>query len=113
MQSLTVSPYFSPLVITNPHKPGGATDKKVVTEDIKELKNLLSGIRKEDMFVFGTFLGIPDSRLKNIEKNYSENHQRYLIEVSFNPFVYLLVTLRHKRVSFSISVVYTHLHHFR
>ena len=91
MQSLTVSPYFSPLVITNPHKPGGATDKKVVTEDIKDLMNLLSGIRKEDVFVFGTFLGIPDSRLKDIEQNYSDNHQRYLTEVSFNPFVYISV----------------------
>jgi hypothetical protein len=62
-------------------KKGGATDRKVVTEDIKDLMNLLSGIRKEDVFVFGVFLGIPDSRLKDIEQNYSDNHQRYLTEV--------------------------------
>ena len=97
--SHTVSPCYSVflsscyIIITNPHKQGGATDRKVVTEDIKDLMNLLSGIRKEDVFVFGVFLGIPDSRLKDIEQNYSDNHQRYLTEVSFIPFVYVLVSL--------------------
>ena len=52
-----------------------------MTEDIKDLMNLLSGIRKEDVFVFGTFLGVPDAQLKDIEQNYSSNHQRFLTEV--------------------------------
>lgn len=43
--------------------------------------NLLSGIRKEDVFVFGTFLGIPESRLRDIECNYSGNFPRLLVEV--------------------------------
>jgi hypothetical protein len=57
------------------------TDKKVVTEDIKDLMNLLSGIRKEDIFVFGTFLGVPEPSLRDIELNYSNNPRRQLAEV--------------------------------
>ena len=53
----------------------------MATEDIKDLMNLLSGIREADVFVFGTFLGVPDARMKDIEMNYSHNHQRYLTEV--------------------------------
>lgn len=44
--------------------------------------NLLSGIRKEDVFVFGTFLGVPETRLRDIEYNHSDNLQRFLAEVS-------------------------------
>lgn len=44
--------------------------------------NLLSGIRKEDVFVFGTFLGVSETRLRDIEHNYSDNLQRFLAEVS-------------------------------
>lgn len=58
------------------------TEKKIVTEDIKDLMNLLSGIRKEDVFVFGTFLGVSETRLRDIEYNYSDNLQRFLAEVS-------------------------------
>ena len=57
------------------------TEKKVVTEDIKDLMNLLSGIRKEDVFVFGTFLGVSETRLRDIECNFSDDHQRLLTEV--------------------------------
>ena len=60
-------------------------EKKVVTEDIKDLMNLLSGIRKEDVFVFGTFLGISETRLHDIENNYSDDHQRLLMEVGLLP----------------------------
>jgi hypothetical protein len=57
------------------------TERKVVTEDIRDLMNLLSGIRKEDVFVFGTFLGVPETRLRDIEYNFSDDHQRLLTEV--------------------------------
>ena len=57
------------------------TEKKIVTEDIKDLMNLLSGIRREDVFVFGMFLGIPEPRLRDLELNYSDNLQRLLAEV--------------------------------
>ena len=53
----------------------------MVTEDIRDLMNLLSGIRKEDVFVFGTFLGVPETRLRDIEYNFSDDHQRLLAEV--------------------------------
>ena len=43
--------------------------------------NLLTGIRKEDVFVFGTFLGIPEPALRDIEMNYGDNFQRFLTEV--------------------------------
>ena len=53
----------------------------MVTENIRDLMNLLSGIRKEDVFVFGTFLGVPETRLRDIEYNFSDDHQRLLTEV--------------------------------
>ena len=53
----------------------------MVTEDIRDLMNLLSGIRKEDVFVFGTFLGVPETRLRDIEYNFSDDYQRLLTEV--------------------------------
>ena len=43
--------------------------------------NLLSGIRREDVFVFGTFLGVPEPHLHDIEYNYSDDMQRLLAEV--------------------------------
>jgi hypothetical protein len=48
---------------------------------MRDLMNLLSGIRKEDVFVFGTFLGVPETRLRDIEYNFSDDHQRLLTEV--------------------------------
>ena len=56
-------------------------ERKIVTDDIKDLMNLLSGVK--DWFVFGTFLGIPTTRLHDIEHNYpgEENLQRRLTEV--------------------------------
>ena len=53
----------------------------MVTDDIRDLMNLLSGIRKEDVFVFGTFLGVPETRLRDIEYSFSDDHQRLLTEV--------------------------------
>ena len=53
----------------------------MLTEDIKDLMNLLSGIRKENVFVFGTFLGVSETRLRDIEHNFSDDHQRLLTEV--------------------------------
>ena len=49
-------------------------------EDIRDLMNLLSGIEK-DAYVFGTFLGVSETRLRDIECNFSDDHQRLLIEV--------------------------------
>ena len=56
-------------------------ERKIVTDDIKDLMNLLSGVK--DWFVFGTFLGIPTTQLHDIEHNYpgEENLQRRLTEV--------------------------------
>ena len=56
-------------------------ERKIVTDDIKDLMNLLSGVK--DWFIFGTFLGIPTTRLHDIEHNYpgDENLQRRLAEV--------------------------------
>lgn len=62
------------------------TEKKIVTEDIKDLMNLLGGIRKEDVFVFGTFLGVPDPQLRDIEHNFSDNLQRFLAEVNTSEY---------------------------
>ena len=59
----------------------------MVTEDIRDLMNLLSGIRKEDVFVFGTFLGVSETRLRDIEYNFSDDHQRLLMEVGLLPSV--------------------------
>ena len=55
--------------------------------------NLLSGIRKEDVFVFGTFLGIPEPTLRDIEMNYSDNFQRLLTEVKIMCFYHLALKL--------------------
>ena len=57
----------------------------MATEDIKDLMNLLSGISQKDVFVFGTFLGVPEPRLRDIEMNHSDNHQRQLTEVYIIP----------------------------
>ena len=43
--------------------------------------NLLSGIRREDVFVLGKFLGVPEPHLRDIEYNYSDDMQRQLTEV--------------------------------
>ena len=59
----------------------GSNGKRIVPDDIKDVMNLLSGLK--DWFVFGTFLGIPTTRLHDIERNYpgEENLQRRLTEV--------------------------------
>ena len=53
----------------------------MVTEDIRDLMNLLSGLRKEDVFVFGMFLGVPETRLRDIECKFSDDHLRLLTKV--------------------------------
>ena len=53
----------------------------MATDDIRDLMNLLSGIRKEDVFVFGTFLGVPDACLRDLELNYADDRHRLLVKV--------------------------------
>ena len=53
----------------------------MVTDDIRNLMNLLSWIRKEDVFVFGTFLRVPDACLCDLELKYTDDRHRLLVKV--------------------------------